>query len=188
MLKTLIAENAAIQTSFSTELLQKQYNDLLFRTYARGNTNLTEAQIAGYTYLASQCPLINGDVVYRSRAVAQAYNDTLSYNDYIICQEAGYELKSTRQSRKPEIKAIECSLSPNPATDRVRIHLSRIPSDLVSIVITNTQGQIVYQSSEMLNSNLISISTKDWSEGFYIVSIQAGKSAIFDGKLVISHK
>jgi hypothetical protein len=181
----LLAENNAIKTSFSTELLQKKYNALLYETYGRGNTALTDGQIQDYTYLAYQCPLINGDVVYRSRAVVRIYNDSVLYDDYEICMAAGYEYKSAKQ--KPKETKPYCSLVPNPSSDYTQLVFSTVPEADMTLYMTNLQGQVVFTDKITVNAGEYKMSTKKYANGIYLIRLISNKQVIFDGKLEINH-
>lgn len=188
IMDTLWVRNAAIEPANTTETLQKLFNSVHYKTHAKRIGDLSPEQLATYRYLAQQCPALNADVVYKSRAAILPYDGNIDYQDYDTCFSVGIEYKSTKQPRnvaQKEIKKPNIQLYPNPAKESIFVRFSVIPETEISILVTDIQGKIVYKEPIMLNSNIISIQTSDWIEGVYIISIREGKNNLMESKFTI---
>jgi hypothetical protein len=177
-IEALKSTNASLVPEIITDSLQKSFNELYYSTFAQENFRLTDEQILGYKALAHQCPLLNTDVVYRSRAVMAAYEDTVTYDDYVICMEQGLEYKNA-PARKPIIaevkKQIKCYLSPNPSSKYTKLQFSEIPTEPMSISISDMNGRTKFTETELLSSNLYQINTSNYSTGLYLIHVKLGE-------------
>jgi hypothetical protein len=184
---TLVTENTAIVPTILTDTFQRLFNAIYYTTFAQEKPHLDTAQKATIRFLAHQCPLINHDVVYRSRAIMAAYEDTLTYDDYTICMESGYEHKSTREQARQIIKPkpLSCSLSPNPTSDIAKLWFSVIPDDAVTVSIMDLQGRILFTETKALLSNVYVLDVSNYTNGIYIVSITSNKTNILNTKLKV---
>jgi hypothetical protein len=140
-------------------------------------------QIDSFRQLAQLCPLLEPDAVYRSRAIMRLYEDTIFYDDALLCNASGMEYKSTKQPKaKPQIT---CILAPNPAKDYTTLRFSAIPKDQVTISIADIQGRNVYNKSMTLENAEHLIDTKNWNQGLYLIQVIQTNLVIFESKLQI---
>ena len=184
---SLVTENNAIVPTILTDTFQRRFNAIYYTTFAQEKPHLDSAQKAAIRFLAHQCPLINHDVVYRSRAIMAAYEDTLTYDDYTICMESGYEHKASREQARQIVKPkpLTCSLSPNPARDIVKLWFNQVPSNLVVYTITDMQGRILHTDNKIMTSNIQIIDVSKFGEGIYTLSVTSGDNIILNTKLQI---
>jgi hypothetical protein len=70
------------------------------------------------------------------------------------------------------------SVFPVPATSRVNVQLS----EAAKVVVTNMQGQVVYQSATQGRASGIDVST--WKKGVYVLSVQ-NRNTITSKRLVV---
>ncbi len=84
------------------------------------------------------------------------------------------------------VEAVEqgINLYPNPANDMFNINVGAMASEKANIVVTNAQGQIVYNGS--LVNGKAQISVANLSEGMYMVSVQSGSKNL-NTKMVVRH-
>jgi hypothetical protein len=188
IMDSLWVRNAAIEPTNTTESLQKLFNSVHYKTHAKRIGDLSPEQLATYRYLAQQCPALNADVVYKSRAAILHYDGNIDYQDYDTCFSVGIEYKSARQPRsiaQAEKKKLDIQLYPNPAKDMVFIRFSSIPKNSIDIRFSDINGRIIYSETKELNSNILEITTKDWIDGIYVLSITEEKNTLYTGKLQI---
>jgi hypothetical protein len=176
----MVSEVEAIDTP---SRLKKRFLSLYYRTIGRGHRQLDSTQIDSFRLLAQLCPLLEPDAVYRSRAIMRLYEDTIFYDDALICNASGMEYKSTKQPKvKPQIT---CTLAPNPAKDFSTLVFSSIPPDPITVLVTDIQGRYIYSETVLLKDNKYSIITNNWINNIYLVKVISGNLSIFDGKLKI---
>jgi uncharacterized repeat protein (TIGR01451 family) len=184
----LKSTNASLVPEIVTDSLQKVFNELYYSTFAQENFRLTDEQILGYKALAHQCPLLNTDVVYRSRAVMAAYEDTVTYDDYVICMERGLEYKN-KPNRKPVLqvtkKEIKCYLTPNPTDKYAKLQFSEIPIEDMMITISDMNGKLIYTDKQTLSMNLYEINTTQYVSGIYLVQVKLGSDKLYNFKLEV---
>jgi hypothetical protein len=112
------------------------------------------------------------------------YEDTVFYDDALICGEAGMEYKSTKPRKlKPQIT---CMLSPNPAKDYSMINFSTNPTSSVTITISDIQGRVIKSEQVTISDNQYRVNTAHWIEGIYLIRVVHENLVIFDGKLKIN--
>ena len=176
----MVSEVEAIDTP---SRLKKRFLCLYYRTIGRGQHGLDSAQIDSFRQLAQLCPLLEPDAVYRSRAIMRIYEDTIFYDDALICNASGMEYKSTKQPKaKPQIT---CTLAPNPTKDITYLEFSSMPLEPVTIMISDIQGRQVYSETLTLDSKRYDIKSSNWISGIYLVKVISNNLSIFDGKLKI---
>ncbi|HRO40956.1 MAG TPA: hypothetical protein PLZ25_13670, partial [Flavobacteriales bacterium] len=123
--KVLTAEgiqtaNAAIGTSRLIEENTKQVNDIWLATVAKEVDTLSTAQAATLLAIADQCPMLGGNAVYAARALYRQVNDTLAWDDQLLCLPHGIIVKSVQQEDVATLTIV-----PNPARDNATLVLDR---------------------------------------------------------------
>lgn len=188
----LLSLNATIDPVNITETLQKSFNEVYFNSFARGETNLNQEQIATYEIIAAQCPHLNADVVYRSRAILRGYDDTRYYDDEYICDTTNPVYQEGVEDPIPSNPndTISCSLAPNPTSDLTTISFSSIPTEIVIIRVSNAQGTALFEEELLLTSGTYNINTSTFNEGIYNVQVVLSSSnvQIYGGQLQISRE
>ncbi|MFN9319729.1 MAG: T9SS type A sorting domain-containing protein, partial [Chitinophagales bacterium] len=180
---TLLQMLSEVETIDTPSRLKKRFLNLYYRTIGRGQRQLDSFQIDSFRQLAQLCPLLEPDAVYRSRAIMRLYEDTIFYDDALICNASGMEYKSTKQPKaKPQIT---CILAPNPARDYTTLRFSALPKDQVTISIADIQGRTIYNKSMTLENMEYRLDTKDWNQGIYLVQVIQSNLVIFESKLQI---
>lgn len=111
---------------------------------------------------------VQGDYYYRLYAYYSNSDCTSSpasvkYNPNLFYLHVYYSPTAVDENNQPEVK-----LFPNPVDQRLNIEVE----GQAHIVVCNTLGQVVLERET--EGNNMSISTADWSEGLYIVTIRNG--------------
>ena len=76
------------------------------------------------------------------------------------------------------------NLYPNPANDLFNINVNSLASVKANVIVTNAQGQVVYNGS--LVNGKAQINVANLSEGMYVVSVQSGTKNL-NTKMVVRH-
>jgi len=118
------------------------------------------------------CPLVGGSAIYRARALYNLLNDTIVYNDKLVCGNAGY-FRESQELLMPELSKIESkninfTIYPNPSKSKITILTEGFDKD-AQIVVYNLMGQLIesFKITKGSTSNEIDISS--WSEGYYSI-------------------
>lgn len=91
-----------------------------------------------------------------------------------------YEINTTTQIKSNQARAVDLTIWPNPAQDRVYIHSGNYT--VTNVVITDIQGRIV---KELAEENIQSINLANLKHGCYIAKI-SGKDFYTVKKLLVS--
>jgi hypothetical protein len=92
------------------------------------------------------------------------------------------------QKEKPEIQKIDAYLvSPNPAKDQVRFaRMDKQPISGASIIVTDTNGRTVWQSSaDTNNANMMRWQTGNTPDGVYFYTIRDANGIVQSGRISV---
>jgi Secretion system C-terminal sorting domain len=79
------------------------------------------------------------------------------------------------------------NISPNPASDELKLDIRNANTQHVNITIANTVGQIVHTSASNNNGDYTSrINTSAWQNGIYFITLQNGLDKV-TSRVMISH-
>ncbi|MBK8846467.1 MAG: hypothetical protein IPO27_08000 [Bacteroidetes bacterium] len=120
--------------------------------------------------IAMQCPLAGGTAVFKARAMLQAINDTLAYNDRDICNSVGITL---RQLPKTEIIKPTAVVYPNPANESVTVVVNAGIECAANFELINKLGQPIalYNLLDKPRCHLHLV-RKHWRIGIYTYQIK----------------
>jgi hypothetical protein len=163
------------------------FNTVYYQTYGGLNSELTPEQYATYASLANHCPMKNYDVVYRSRAIVEKYNDSIVWQDSILCSQIGITLKSTKPIKYDKVveKPIIYSLYPNPTNGVINISISQIPKYPMTFVVSDLLGRELYRKTEDMQMNVFSIDTKNWDNGVYLLRLINGNQELYHSQIQV---
>jgi len=79
------------------------------------------------------------------------------------------------------------SIYPNPANEKINLHINSVKEDTYSTIIMNGLGQIVYSDKQtIIGEKIIEINTKNFAEGIYHITITSSEST-FSKSISIIH-
>ncbi len=186
-LEELLDINDTLNHEGAADSLQILFNAIYYQTYGAGNADITASQYQTYESLAGNCPYLNLDIVHRSRAIVWSKNDTIRYDDSVICAPHGILVKSVKPlvyTKRPKSK-IEYTVYPNPTKDVFRIAITEIPEKTLTIRISDILGREVYLDKGFENTNRHSVDAKTWQNGIYLLRISDGKNDIFTKQIQV---
>jgi hypothetical protein len=163
----LPAENYQFITEVYERLLAEEY-DVLSENYNK------------LLAVANQCPAAGGQSVYRARAMLALINDSLEYNDAIVCLQAGIYREYFSDTIIPKFLVI-----PNPAQDLIEIILVNELQGLCSYKIINAYGQTIRQEKIDCSLKAHSVDISDLLQGVYIIKLEFNSQTIDNQKLII---
>ncbi len=130
--------------------------------------------------VATQCPSEGGKAVYRARAFVSLFNDSLYYDDRIIClQNGGYRSIDNSNELKNVI------IVPNPANDKVTVSLVGKYEGICEIIITDIVGKSLYSTIFDCSKKMVDISTRTFNPGIYNLQVKINAKFVEQEKLII---
>jgi hypothetical protein len=172
----LVRNNTIVPTNFN-EFIEKKVNDIYLRTFGQGIDTLTNVDRTDLESIIHICPLAGGPAIYRARALYNLLNDTIFYNDRLVCANAGY-FRESQEQLMPELKSTvkqspKIDLFPNPANDQLML-LFGGDIEAGKIEIYNLTGAIVAKYN--INKNTVNkvLDINEISEGYYMIHFNLG--------------
>jgi CubicO group peptidase (beta-lactamase class C family) len=90
-------------------------------------------------------------------------NDLWSYLNAVICTPSDV---NTVQAEQPRLE-----IYPNPSTDLTRIRVPNSNEKDRKLIVTNMQGQLVYQVAIGSNAQITFLNTSGWGKGLYVIRL-----------------
>ena len=171
------------------ETNEQQVEQIYLSTVARGIYGFTLNQKTILNDIAQQCPLEGGIAVIKARALRYMYDDSTTYNDRELCNDAGYVLRQNN-NQNPIVgqePLITVSLYPNPANNSVTIIYNYKVDCNATLIFTDGLGQIVQSIILPYGKHQYEMSTIDMPGGVYQYQLKCDKAALDRGKLIIVH-
>lgn len=163
--------NVSILPNNFNEYLERQVNDIYLRTYGQGVDTLSTSDIATLQYLIHICPQAGGPSIYKARALYMMVNDTITYNDSVVCRNAGY-FRESQELLMPELKTLQKDKSfnvfPNPGKDYLKIMLKGNNED-GEVVIYSATGTVIKRLILNKDVNIKDLDISQWAEGYYLI-------------------
>ncbi len=179
---SLLNQNNLIMAANELQVAnEKITNDLYFSTYARGNYDLNNSQVALLQSIANQCPIVGGRGVYAARSLYEAIEPTV-YDDEAICMAIGISEKTTTQSTKI---SNNFTIVPNPANNTVNFDYSGFEDRPTTIRIYNAMGQVVKEIAINTNTSVTMADISLLLSGVYWCQLMRQDHNIATQKLVI---
>jgi hypothetical protein len=152
-------------------------NDIYYRTYGSGIDTIRAQDIALLQNIIHICPLAGGPAVYRARAMYNLFNDSIYYNDKLVCSNAGYFRESQEQLMpeltKIETKNINFNIFPNPSKNKITLLTEGFQGD-AQITVYNLMGQLIESFRIQQGNNTKEVDINTWAEGYYSIHCISG--------------
>jgi hypothetical protein len=163
--------NAGITPANFNEYLERKVNEIYYNSYGQGIDTLSTDDIAMLSYISHICPQAGGPSVYKARALYQLVNDTITFNDSVVCRNAGY-FRESQELLMPELKTLQKDKSfnvfPNPGKDYLKIMLKGNNED-GEVVIYSATGTVIKRLILNKDVNIKDLDISQWAEGYYLI-------------------
>jgi hypothetical protein len=161
------------------ETLSKTVNDIYYRTYGQGVDTLTQQDITLLEGIIHICPQAGGNAVYSARALYRTVNDTVVYNDSLVCIQAGYfrDIKEDWELKNPVLEAKEklsLTVYPNPFTNELYWRISGEHGEGM-ISIKDIMGKTLRQERVSAEKQEGRLELSDFSGGIYLLQYKDAK-------------
>ena len=166
--------NSSIQPENDIEQSMKTLNSVLLSSFLSGVDTLTNNQVEELEIIASLCPAVYGDVVWRSRGILRATTGEV-FSD-ISCGS------SIKLQNKQLI--VSAAVFPNPSDGSVNLSLLHAGDEVFDFILMSIDGSLKYQTNGFRNgSNELTISGLE--NGIYMYSLLGNLGHSLKGKIVV---
>jgi len=169
-----MANNNFVPENYN-EALSKTVNDIYYRTYGQGVDTLSAQDISLLEGIVHICPQAGGPAVYGARALYMTVNDTIEYNDSLVCRQVNFFRESQeRWEQKSVIKAKKENLSvylyPNPAKDKLYVNFEGDNLQDGVIHFYNALGDRVSSFKIKKDTKITELDIVNLAQGYYLVT------------------
>ncbi len=162
--------NIAITPVNFMEYLEKKinvynhlYNRVSFVEFNESEKNIIDS-------IASVCPLLGGNAVFLARSIQFSYNDSIFYDDLLLCNQQGVYNRMSNKDSIYELKEEHFVVYPNPTNGELNIYLSS--GDKYSIRIFNLLGLLIIEEFDLKLKATIHLDKENIANGSYILFLE----------------
>ncbi len=172
--------NASISASDVIDQTEKAVNEIYLSTLAKDIDVFTMGQADQLFDLASQCPLIGGNAVYRARSLYSLIDDDQEFDDPALCLAQGIVIRSLEQSTAPAVMII-----PNPASDRAVLLCESPMTASGALVLRDALGREALRIALAQETMSVEFNTAALKPGPYHFVVECNGQQLGDGKFVV---
>ncbi len=182
---SVIAMYNAITPNRSIEQWYKDINIVYLNTVVKDIDTFTTGEWSIVENLAFMCPLEGGEATALARSLYAMKVDTTMFDDEAACNVSYKKEKEWISRAKREKPAQAFVMYPNPTSDKVYIACSLPINRRCEIFIVNMLGQQVMMSNQLFEKGLLTIDTRNFTNGLYNVKVVSDGESLYSGKLSI---
>ncbi|MBV6405235.1 MAG: hypothetical protein GFGODING_02002 [Flavobacteriales bacterium] len=173
--------DAAPVTSDPIEANEKTVNAIYLATIGKDVDGFTTTQANDLFAIASQCPMLGGNAVFKARSLYWLIDDSYDFDDQLLCLPHGIIVKSLTDQAN-EVKVI-----PNPASDEATLVLARSLDEPSTFAVFDAVGAEVMRHAVQSEMSRLVFSTASLAPSLYHYEIRGPSGLFGNGKLVIAH-
>ncbi|MBK9422749.1 MAG: right-handed parallel beta-helix repeat-containing protein [Bacteroidetes bacterium] len=178
-----ISANLSVVPTQIPDENEKNVNDA-YLAFETGGIAQIESRYSQLFFIANQCKFKGGPAVIRARNLLQLLDELLFFDDNSICEASG--IYRNTQHSSTSIKPInKISVQPNPARNSFEVIFDSPVEDIISLVVMDVLGNIIYQHKTTSTSNPVTISSEKMPSGVYTLTVQSGFINFTPVKIVI---
>lgn len=178
-LNDLDIENNNIPQSELYEENEQIVNEIFLETLARDFYTLSADQEDKLESIIVQCPFSGGPAVYSAISLYQMINDTLAYDEDLVCPSYGI----SPRIRKPI--EYQFSVYPNPTVSTIQMKYYFGEEQDVRVVFTNTVGKVVREINVPLGTRELQVDLQDLPASIYNYKVFLHGEEFSWGKIVL---
>lgn len=178
----LKAANSNIATTELIESNRKAVDKIYLSTIGKEIDTFTVAQANELFAIANQCPMVGGNAVYTARSLYRLIDETVEYDDQLLCLPHGIIVKSIRQQ-----DAMALSIVPNPARENATLVLGEPLEQVGLLLVIDLAGKEVMRINLPEGEPRTEFSTGSLASGLYQYRVECDGTLIGHGKLAITH-
>lgn len=180
--EALKAANSVVIPSAVIEANQKETNEIYLATIGKDTDAFTAEQTTALLDIASQCPMLGGNTVFKARSLYWLIDDSYDFDDAALCLPYGIIVKRLAVS---EPKAV--MMVPNPAMNEATLVFA-IALDAPGVLIMyDAIGTEVLRSRIPPETLRFTINTTSLPPALYHYKILSRSEVLGNEKLTIIH-
>jgi len=174
------ATNASVTTSELIEANEKSVNSIYLATIGKDADEFTAYQASELFDIASQCPMLGGNVVFKARSLYWLIDDAQDFDDALLCLPYGIVVKRLTVSEPNGVTVV-----PNPATDEATLMLMKQLDGPGVFLVFDAFGAEVICYQIPAEASRLAFSTVSLAPALYHYSVRGLSGIIGNGKLMI---
>jgi hypothetical protein len=177
---------------------EKWINILYMRRWDIGNDTISETEAEAIDALASECPYVAGNAVYKARMLNAYYFPTKQYNDKVICNAVGVfkngkglfddeeaYLDSIMNTKSKGLVASELiKVYPNPTHDKVTIEFEVELLADAQFELMDLSGRVILTKTLTKGISSTTLKLPQIADGLYTYKIALPNGKAYNGKLI----
>ncbi|MBL7929404.1 MAG: hypothetical protein JNL47_08075 [Bacteroidia bacterium] len=134
--------------------------------------------------VAEQCPYAGGNAVLQARVIIKLLNDSIEYDDWGTCLQAGYYRLNNFNASAFKLKGA-VQIIPNPAKNEVTIKLQNNNDGICRVIISDLLSNEVKNIMMNCTEKKVQISLENLPSSVYILKVFRSSLSIETLKLVV---
>ena len=181
--QVLLDRNAALTAVNTYEGNEKLLRGLYTQNLIQDTVLFNSDAIEDLYFVANQCPILGGDVVFWARSLYAGIDPDAEFADDELCNVPSPRMAAPSHGAQTETYK-DVILYPNPTTGRVTIMLTGV-FDVLDIVLQDIMGQSHYRDKIAANTKLFTFEVANLATGTYILTCHSKGVTVAMVKLVI---
>lgn len=177
---------------------EKWINGIYLRRWNAENDNISEAEAEAIDALASACPYVAGNAVYKARMLNAYFFPTKQYNDKVICNAIGvfkngkglfddeeaYLDSIMNVKTNGLVEADVIKVYPNPSQDKVTIEFENILELDALFELMDLSGRVILTKILPQGTRSTIHELPQIADGLYTYKIVIHNGKTYNGKLI----
>ncbi len=160
--------------------------DIYFRYFLTGNRNFNAIDSSFIDSVAFQCPYVGGAPVFMARGMYNHINDTIYFNDSLLCETIGSRIANAIHSNNYLFESW-ILLYPNPSDNFVKVSFYKANA-FKKYRIVDAIGQMVEEKSICFDCQELVIDVTRFKSGVYFIVMNDENGYRELKKMVVLHE
>jgi hypothetical protein len=142
--------------------------------------------------LASKCPYLDGQAVFKARTLYAMIAGPLTYNDLAICNNLGvykgginwYEIENSQIGKMQQRSNEDIQVYPNPTTTEVNFKAKSTNLSKAMLKVFDVSGRLIQIKVKRQNEEILQIELGEVPAGLYHYNLILEDGNKYSGKLI----
>lgn len=172
--------NASVSAGELIEENEKMVNDIYLAIVGKDVDSFTPTQTDDLFAIASQCPMLGGNAVFKARSLYWLIDDTYDFDDAALCLPYGIVVKSLTEPPMNSTAVI-----PNPASNEATLVLERPLEEAGMFVVYDALGSELMRHPLPMEMGRLVFNTASLAPGPYHYQVWGALGIVGGGMLTI---
>lgn len=171
---------------------EKDLNALYLKYLAQGMESLSANELLEIESLASKCPYLDGQAVFKARTLYAMLVGPKTYNDLEICNNLGiykgginwYELENSQIGKIQQIGNEHIQVYPIPTTTEVNFKAKSSNLSKAMLKVFDVSGRLIQIKVKRQNEEILQIELGEAPAGLYHYNLILEDGDKYSGKLI----